>query len=75
MSEWISVKERLPEEDRQVLISCKNKAMFVAAFQQMYFSGEIVWHVSGPLGANRKVATDRVTHWMPLPPPPGEEDA
>lgn len=65
--QWISVKDRLPKEEQEVLIgwfqvTASNKQYFahdVAIFNQNEFSG---W---------RKYP--EVTHWMPLPNPPKEE--
>jgi hypothetical protein len=64
---WISVKDKLPEEEQEVLIgwfqvTASNKQYFahdVAIFNQNEFSG---W---------RKYP--EATHWMPLPEPPKEE--
>ena len=62
MSEWISVEERLPEENEKVLIICKNKAMFVADYYLFTNSDEQVWRTYGALGTGRRVATNRITH-------------
>jgi hypothetical protein len=54
MSEWISVKERLPEElpenTGRKTISC------LVALKSCY----------------PRIGAQRVTHWMPLPEPPEE---
>ena len=63
MSEWISVKDRLPDEGEAVLVFssywCSNS--FVATL----IRGE--WKASSILSR-----PDLVTHWMPLPEPPEE---
>jgi len=72
MSEWISVKERLPEDDVSVLAvvygfpkagielrGAYQFAMYVAA------DGWIIGEYPAWEDAN-------VTHWMPLPEPPAE---
>lgn len=72
-SDWISVKESLPEKKGEYLVayySCwwddvKYDKRFVSIDT---FRGKTTW-------AKRKF--QRVTHWMPLPEPPqdgGEED-
>jgi hypothetical protein len=69
MSEWISVKDKLPEIDQECLTYCENK----------YFGKNSTY----PLG-HKYVAVDRylscgfrtdtfygeVLYWQPLPPPP-----
>ncbi len=61
MSEWISVKDRLPESDDYVLCyrdSCGLSSRIMVGF---YLRGK--W-TCGAIG--------NVTHWMPLPEPPEE---
>lgn len=58
MSEWISVKDRLPREDYEVLCS-DGIDIFIAAQHNSFFTGDM----NGLL---------HVTHWQPLPPPPAE---
>lgn len=66
MSEWITVKERLPAEDEEVLISAEEdgeRTAFVAFWRQdakwwdNCYTGWVKEHLN-------------VTHWMPLPEPP-----
>ena len=65
VQQWISVKDRLPEENTEVLIYCKTnsrkKVFFVDKIR--YFRGLPIW----------QVWSGKVTHWMPLPQPPKGE--
>lgn len=54
-SEWVSVKDRLPEDDAQVLACTKHGKSFSAHCEK----GK--WRVSHSV---------KITHWMPLPTPP-----
>lgn len=58
MTEWISVKDRLPEESERVLV-CRGKDAGYPTLDTDRFCGEqwVRWRNS-------------VTHWMPLPEPP-----
>jgi hypothetical protein len=58
--EWISVEERLPEEDETVLYYDEK---YVSAC--MFFSEEF-----NTLDTYESSIVDGVTHWMPLPEPP-----
>lgn len=58
-NEWISVKDRLPEEDVPVLVW----ELQGFAYVDVYKDG--VWEVGTPNLA-------KFTHWMPLPKPPKE---
>lgn len=65
MSEWISVKERLPEEGVAVLIAYDADGRLLRRIAQQYYG---VWYVFGAV-----VTADfnqKVTHWMPLPEAP-----
>jgi len=65
MSEWISVKELLPDADFEVIV-CSDDDVFISVLRrgwddcQDYFECEVgvPW---------------RVTHWMPLPEPPNAQ--
>ena len=59
---WISVRDRLPEEGQSVLIHYVDGWMPVAHL----FNGK--WYASGG-----ETSWLSVTHWMPLPEPPKEE--
>lgn len=60
MSEWISVKDRLPENPKPVLGYRPRikKFMFVE-----YLDG--AWYSCGSI-----LARNAISHWMPLPEPP-----
>ena len=59
MTEWINVKERLPESSKSILAYQPYGRHF---FVGMYFNGR--WFP--PNGIQAPI----VTHWMPLPKPP-----
>ena len=61
VQEWISVKDRLPEEDGYYLCYVES---FV--FQGSHFITLLNFYVGEGFG-------DVVTHWMPLPEPPKGE--
>ena len=59
---WISVKERLPDKDQEVL--------FFDAQMENIELGEFAgkeWH---PSWADTYINAKHITHWMPLPDPP-----
>lgn len=63
-SEWISVEERLPEVDTNVLVVTANGSFKVARCN-IYHNGTLVlWATNDGLGERA------ITHWMPLPEPP-----
>lgn len=65
--EWISVDERLPENETEVLTLVKYKWA-----KKHYYSLDAYSHIDGGW-----VRNEGVTHWMPLPEPAagGETDA
>jgi len=64
MSEWISVKDRLPKENEEVL-----------AFSGFIFYALNVNHLyeNGFFDLVEEIVYQNVTHWMPLPNPPEEK--
>ena len=56
---WISVQERLPEEDESVLFRTEKGFVSTGSYAEKlwYYDGDLKWH---PI----------VTHWKPLPDPP-----
>lgn len=69
MSEWISVKDRLPETEVFIYAEIRrdNKVIGYVVTAAIYEDGTI--HTDDT--RNLKV-DDFVTHWMPLPKPPKE---
>ena len=65
MSEWISVKERLPEHGQVIAFSPQYKEYMIGYLDESSVEG-IFCHCDG-------VELYQVTHWQPLPEPPGEE--
>jgi hypothetical protein len=72
--EWISVKERLPEEDVAVLTygQVLNNPPEVIGVRRRY-NGDQEWKHTWESEDGFIYREDDVTHWMPLPEPPKEE--
>lgn len=73
---WVSVKDRLPEEETPVLI-LRNKVIFIGkikwerpTFEDTY---EPFRYWDDPNDYGKEWEWDEITHWMPLPSPPGEK--
>ena len=62
VQEWISVKDRLPEKEQDVLVA-DNGFIAVWTFYGDYWEDSHGWWQE----------FDEVTHWMPLPEPPKGE--
>ena len=63
---WISVKDRLPEEDGYYICNVRSFA-FRGSFYQAMLKYDNGGFIEG------SIYTDDVTHWMPLPEPPKGE--
>ena len=59
---WISVEERLPEENTSVIAAFEDGHVFQALYA---YDGWDLW----------EGCTGKITHWMPLPEPPEEDGA
>ncbi|MES2323240.1 MAG: DUF551 domain-containing protein [Pseudomonadota bacterium] len=76
-SQWIGVDEQLPELHCAVALLNDDKWMNTGGDFEINWQavgwlcefGSKFWHV---IGAGRGMTLDSVTHWMPLPPAPGE---
>ena len=60
---WVSVEDRLPDDTKQKIVFHKRGVSFA------YFSGNYWWSSIGG-----RHSLDTVTHWMPLPKPPKEDE-
>ena len=61
-NEWVSVEERLPEDKQRVIVRCEHVGTSV---------GWILW---GNWMTDIGPGAGKVTHWMPLPAPPGKDN-
>lgn len=72
MNEWISVKDRLPENEDEVLICAYNTELKIQSTIVDSYNGYGCW-TNFNMEYNEKIW--KVTHWMPLPvAPPKETD-
>ena len=71
MNEWISVKDRLPEINVDVLVFDKNISLkYVAKIIEDENSNGILCKFFIPFPYDVDFSHGNVTHWMPLPEPP-----
>lgn len=68
---WIHVSERLPESYKLVLGVCKNGKIFVGEYVDLGW--RTLWRIKTARDSTKEI-TRIVTHWMPLPEPPKEEE-
>ena len=73
VQEWISVDERLPENDVMVIgyTPCDG-FMFVGYYHEEKKYDWKAWRIITAMRST-KVITKKVTHWMPIPEPPKGE--
>ena len=63
---WISVEERLPEHEDDVLLYVEDYGSWITLGRK---SGD-GWYVNEAAEGGGPKPLDRFTHWMPLPEPP-----
>ena len=71
---WISVDDRLPNSNGFYIVW---RPHFYPDFGMpaiCYFDGTDTWHDSYGVDYSRTLCSNGITHWMPLPEPPKEED-
>jgi hypothetical protein len=81
MSEWVSVKDRLPEMNQDVLAFCVSNGMSVGFMRNTYAAGETYISIdclhkkldSGGISFRTDRYYGKVTHWMHIPTPPPVE--
>ena len=66
MSEWISVKDRLPLYKQCILAYLDTEIITEAVYRGEYEKGVRIFRIE----LTREDTSERVTHWMPLPEPP-----
>ena len=68
-SPWISVEERLPEPEREVIIVNKRKQIDIDFLTDDGEDGYYWWKSDEIICCD----DDKITHWMPIPELPKEE--
>ena len=69
VSGWVSVKDRMPEPEENVIIWAKTGCMKYAQYHE---DGSVnPWYVYED---NARAWTNVISHWMPLPEPPEEDE-
>lgn len=77
-TEWVSVEERLPEKREEYIVCACDEGEPIderiwgdtVVICADYYDGTFTWYE----GDIEYDISDIVTHWMPLPAPPGKED-
>ena len=83
MSEWISVKDRLPTDSGTYLVNVHQEsddetrdAVLLAWFnteRPLFAPDDIGWALLNEFYHLTEQLREYITHWMPLPEPPGED--
>ena len=75
VQEWISVKDKLPPYNRDVLVYRPNMAMkiLVDAYDGYYGEDDEEWHEGWALYGEDTNGNPVITHWAYLPQPPKGE--
>ena len=75
VQEWISVKDKLPPYNRNVLVYRPNMAMkiLVDNYYGYYGEDDAEWHEGWAKYGKDIHNNPLITHWMPLPQPPKGE--
>lgn len=66
MTEWISVKDSLPNEGERVLVHLRNNYIEVGYYEQSRYANDYEGFQL-PYGC---IGISEITHWQPLPEPP-----
>ena len=66
INQWISCKEKMPEEYKTVLVYEKDYGVMIGELEKKFFDTQyFIARKSGLI-----LRTTEVTHWQPLPEPP-----
>lgn len=68
MTEWISVKDRLPEVFDEVIVYFNGSISIAWRETEKRKRGIVGWHWDSQMSYPESLVN--VTHWMPLPNPP-----
>ena len=68
-SQWISVEDRLPEPEKDVIILDKSKRIDIDCLSNDGEGGYFWWKSGYTIWCD----DDEITHWMPIPELPKEE--
>jgi len=70
--EWISVKDKLPQDCANILYYERQCGVFKGFYSGGWHTDEDNLGVNGGGYITDEVSQELVTHWMPLPEPPKE---
>jgi hypothetical protein len=73
MSEWISVKDQLPESDKYVLLFVPNEDPKIISGCLRTYREDYIHYVSSLYEAHFR--PHNITHWQPLPSPPDQGES
>jgi hypothetical protein len=68
---WISVKDRLPDDQEEVLTCWLEEKMIQVQTYYLEYAGSGPWWMFG--WQNHLLSAGHITHWMPLPELPEDE--
>ena len=70
---WISVKDRLPEDYEEALMLVYSPFVWRGLIYSGFHHSEIPQWTTADMTVYKDYKYNRVTHWMPLPKPPEEQ--
>lgn len=68
---WISVKDQLPEDQQEILTYWPERDRIQVQRFYLQYGGDGPWWMFG--WDNHLLESGDITHWMPLPDPPGKD--
>ena len=67
MSEWISVEDKFPEDNQELLMTYNDLVMQGIFSNKKFYHPSVCAHVEGYCNCEEQ---EGISHWMPLPEPP-----